>query len=63
MIHSATDLLTLARTYSDATGMPFTSLGVRACGNDKIYRFSQRQELHALDCGNRRVLVQPVLAR
>jgi len=37
MIHSASDLLTLARTYSEATGMPFTSLGVRACGNDKIF--------------------------
>ena len=37
MVHNASDLLALALAYSDATGMPLTSLGVRACGNDKIF--------------------------
>jgi|KBSMisStandDraft_5_1062788.scaffolds.fasta_scaffold834926_2 hypothetical protein len=37
MIHTAADLLTLARTYCEATGMSLSTLGVRAVGNDKTF--------------------------
>jgi hypothetical protein len=48
---SIEQLLTLARAYSEATGVALTGVGQRACGNNKVFiRLAEGHGANVLTC-------------